>query len=489
MATKISIELLIMVLNNVKSTQDLYSSLLVNRFWCKVTIPILWEIPFGHECRMGYIELRKRALCIRTYISCMDTQARTLLTQNGFDLSSSPPQVTFDYPSFVHKFVINHLVYFISIYSPLIIPQQITGSDQDNNNNENYYEIVIDKSRILFCEICKLIINRCEFLDCFKLVGVNLCYEKYYLSYSDSIGSILKLPGAPNVFKKLESFTSMVGKNEPIHLLYESLALICDNILNMNLEFKSYSQMQLFAKLINAQKRLENLSIVARSNLDFNSFLWAIIGQKESLRSLYLKLVSFYHFEVKSSPIGQFISLQDFYIEDCSGLYRSGSLFFASSLTQLSSFHFRQKCREYPQEFIKKIIEAANINLKNIRLDLISAIPYDIFSAILKYCSKITELTLHILCSEQVILILNNNFNELRKFSFGCGKRFDIDKLLCQMVENVPESIETIEIKMGIFSSDSLKNFFKEWCRKGGGGTKKIIVKCKDRRGLFTLSE
>ncbi|CAG8596450.1 3533_t:CDS:2 [Diversispora eburnea] len=62
MATKISTELLILILNNVqstRSTQDLYSSLLVNRIW-----------------------------------------SRTLLIQNGFDLSSPPLQATFDYPSF-----------------------------------------------------------------------------------------------------------------------------------------------------------------------------------------------------------------------------------------------------------------------------------------------------------------------------------------------------------------------------------------------------
>ncbi|CAG8615363.1 1250_t:CDS:2, partial [Diversispora eburnea] len=49
------------------------------------------------------------------------TQNLTLLTQNGFDLSSSPPQVTFYYPSFTHKFIINNLVYFVSRYLQQII--------------------------------------------------------------------------------------------------------------------------------------------------------------------------------------------------------------------------------------------------------------------------------------------------------------------------------------------------------------------------------
>src|SRR6185436_15385698 len=137
MATKIPTEIVIKILNNVQSTQDLHSSLLVNRAWCKITIPILWELPLNKE--YGHTSSRKRALCIRTYISCMDTQARNLLIQNGFDLSLSPPQATFDYPSFTHKFIINNLVYFISEYSQHMISNKI-------------FEL-----RILFREMCRLI--------------------------------------------------------------------------------------------------------------------------------------------------------------------------------------------------------------------------------------------------------------------------------------------------------------------------------------------
>ncbi|CAG8492494.1 140_t:CDS:2 [Diversispora eburnea] len=67
-------------------------------------------------------------------ISCMDTQARTLIIQKGFDLSSSPPQ----------------------------------------------------------------------FLDSFEITEDPKRFFNYYLYYNNSISSILKLPGAPKVFKELE---------------------------------------------------------------------------------------------------------------------------------------------------------------------------------------------------------------------------------------------------------------------------------------------
>ncbi|RHZ59705.1 hypothetical protein Glove_362g85 [Diversispora epigaea] len=245
----------------------------------------------------------------------------------------------------------------------------------------------------------------------------------------------------------------------------------------MNLKFSTNSnpQVQFLAKFISVQKRLENLSITS-GFLD-NSVLQAIANQKETLKSLRLESVKFYHFERRSSPIGQFISLQELYIDNCHELFQSDILFFASSFTQLSSFHFRHMLPGYPQEFIIKIFKTANIKLR--KIDLFPCTT-DTFSAILNYCTKITKLSLLDLSPEQVIAIFNNNFNELKRFSFSCEKGLDANKLLCQMAENVPKSLETIE------TADSLRKFFEGWCCKGGGGNKKIIV---ERKELFTLSD
>ncbi|CAG8536950.1 2841_t:CDS:1 [Diversispora eburnea] len=471
MATKVSTEILIMILNNVQSTQDLHSSLLVNRYWCKVTIPILWKLPLGQEYCTNDKKLRKKALCIRTYLSCMNTSSRTLLTQFGLDLSSSPPQATFNYPSFTRKFIINNLVNFISLYSQQIIIGY--------NCTSNYKKST--RSKKIFREICKLIMNRCSFLDYFELASVP---EKFSINYSDSINSIFKLPGAPKVFKKLESFIFEYYEGS-FNELCEPLKLICDNILNMDLKLSSQDQVQPLARFINVQKRLENLSIVT-NYLDCHLLLWGIISQKETLKSLRLESVGL---NWKSS-IGQFISLQELYIRNC-GLHKSESLSFASSFTQLSSFHYFHSSNpyKYSQEFVIKVLETANTNLKNICLDLHPTITFDTFSAILNYCTKITKLTLYGLSPEQAITIFNNDFNELRRFSFDCrGEEFDANNLLCRMAKNVSESLENIEIRMGIFSADSLRKFFEGWCCKGRGGNKKFIVKRTELARLFILS-
>ncbi|CAG8585987.1 7941_t:CDS:2 [Diversispora eburnea] len=86
-----------------------------------------------------------------------------------------------------------------------------------------------------------------------------------------------------------------------------------------------------------------------------------------------------------------------------------------------------------------------------------------------------------------------DNFDELRIFSFNCGKGLDVDKLLCQMGKNIPESLETIEIRIDYdfqwnFSADSLRKFFEGWSLKRGGD-KKVIVNNTEHSLLFTLGD
>ncbi|CAG8524914.1 10590_t:CDS:2 [Diversispora eburnea] len=247
------------------------------------------------------------------------------------------------------------------------------------------------------------IISQKETLKSLRLRFVNLNRVEKNSSqidsndYDDLICSILDLPGAPKVFEKLKSFT--LRKDVILYRpLFESLTLIYENIIIMDLSFDLDSHIILLAKLISVQKR-----------------------QTETLKSLSLYLVNLNHVEWNSSLIEQFTSLQEFQIDDCSGLHKSDCLSLASSFTQLTVFH------SFHSEYV-----AQN--------------------------------------PEQIIEIFNNNFNELRLFSFDCKiEDFEADELLCQMAENVPKSFETIEISMDyddpwIFSEEnSLKDVIEEY--------------------------
>src|SRR2546429_5467776 len=89
--------------------RDLFSTLLVNRDFCNMVIPVLWKDTWSGS-------LFKIVKLIRTYFSNLDKDSRTLLTQNGIDLSSSPSGTTFDYASLLRSLDIQLLIIGIDFY-------------------------------------------------------------------------------------------------------------------------------------------------------------------------------------------------------------------------------------------------------------------------------------------------------------------------------------------------------------------------------------
>src|SRR5688572_13081516 len=79
--------------NDLKS---LYSCILVNRFLCRIAIPILWENPFsvellsGHSCRYNFLD---------TYFFFISENDRNKLKEFGITVSSSSfEKPLFNYP-------------------------------------------------------------------------------------------------------------------------------------------------------------------------------------------------------------------------------------------------------------------------------------------------------------------------------------------------------------------------------------------------------
>jgi hypothetical protein len=83
-------------------SNDLFSCLLVNRFWCETIIPILWRNPWRYECKSSLY-------CI--IIHYLSDDVKNLLTKQGVRLPSVSP--LFDYLSFcksIHVNIINDII-------------------------------------------------------------------------------------------------------------------------------------------------------------------------------------------------------------------------------------------------------------------------------------------------------------------------------------------------------------------------------------------
>ncbi|CAG8741445.1 17049_t:CDS:1, partial [Cetraspora pellucida] len=81
--------------------QSLHSCLLVNRFWCRCAVPILWRCPFEDLWSGSHFKL------INSYLECLDESSKDLLREffcGIFPTSILDTQPAFDYIKFLQKF-------------------------------------------------------------------------------------------------------------------------------------------------------------------------------------------------------------------------------------------------------------------------------------------------------------------------------------------------------------------------------------------------
>src|SRR5687768_3499127 len=99
---------------------DLRSCLLVDRFWCEVTLPILWRHVQNYN----------------TLVTCLPNGSRQLLLGHSIIISTKPP--TFNYVSFVKEIYLNEVV----------------------KRHETLGELNDNQLRLVIIELLKMIMNQ-----------------------------------------------------------------------------------------------------------------------------------------------------------------------------------------------------------------------------------------------------------------------------------------------------------------------------------------
>src|SRR2546430_8859637 len=71
----------------------LHSCILVNRLWCRLAIPLLWEDPFSNPTKNYHF--------IEIYLCDLNKGDKTKLNEDGIDSNLFPSNTLFNYPSFI----------------------------------------------------------------------------------------------------------------------------------------------------------------------------------------------------------------------------------------------------------------------------------------------------------------------------------------------------------------------------------------------------
>src|SRR6266498_1603120 len=111
----------------------LYSCILVNRFWCEVSVRIFWRENLSISN-------------FSTLIACLPNESKEILNENGIIISTpTSKSPTFNYASFCKVLSINHVHYMIEKLF-----------NQQSISTHNIYKNVL----IVMQEICKMFMNQ-----------------------------------------------------------------------------------------------------------------------------------------------------------------------------------------------------------------------------------------------------------------------------------------------------------------------------------------
>jgi hypothetical protein len=217
---KLNIDCLILIFNNLwTDNNSLYSCLLVNKEWCHLIVPILWE---KHCMHVGDENIK---IISNIIFSCLSTSSQQLLFDNDIKLpltilSKSPMFNYVSFCKFLEAYVINKIINVVF-------------------KVEN---LEFDKRNLLEQEVYKLFISQCKSIK-------SLGWKTYQ--------PLPSFPGALTCFSQLYELSIdlyYVNSNN----LYE-MAQICKN-LNTLYVYNYCQDIPGLISLIDTQRYLKNVS-------------------------------------------------------------------------------------------------------------------------------------------------------------------------------------------------------------------------------------
>ncbi|RIA96290.1 hypothetical protein C1645_815608 [Glomus cerebriforme] len=346
----------------------LFSCLLVNRIWCRISVIILWR------------QIWDVSKLNDTLIACLPNESKEFLLKNGIIIStptSKPP--LFNYPSFCKILSISQ-----------IINRQIIFTGSKNH-----------KISLMTQEILKMFMKQNSSL---KELIYDLNYYEYKIMNYPKFVNFLEFPGARDYLKNISRL--LCSSNVYPGFFYQ-LSQICHNIQSLNIECEKSIPIGL-VDLINSQNNLKCFSLKRLpeygqydeyvSDVYTAEILPSLTNHSDTLKTLHL------HGEVNydsSSFITKFTNLQEL---DLSLEYENAEYFKElqyHTFPHLKSLHFNCPKVEILINFLK-------INGKTLNNFYVDKYDESLYFAIAKYCPNLKSLDIVVCEGESLKAIFTN---------------------------------------------------------------------------------
>ncbi|CAB4435816.1 unnamed protein product [Rhizophagus irregularis] len=292
-----------------KDISTLYSCILVNRLWCRLTIPLLWEDPFSLPTQ--------NYRCIKTYFCFLNEDDKARFNEYGINDNLFLTNPLFNYPSFIKYLDISKICHSIEYWVDTLVDKS------DNRLGHLVY-------RLLF----EVFIENEGNLHSFEVVHPRSYGYNYF---NDNIYLILQ---NPNLIYDIRNLTFHIYNND----LYQNIAFLeflysnCKSISSIVIKFPTYRiDINNYSLIENHLSQL----IISQNNLKKISF--------ESFVNLYNPLLT-----LKNSNCSNTLNTIIFYFIDFKNIISILQEVF-DQLNVLESIHILY-CDSLNSDFVQQII-------------------------------------------------------------------------------------------------------------------------------------
>ncbi|RIA80890.1 hypothetical protein C1645_837884 [Glomus cerebriforme] len=397
----------------------LYSCLLVNHLWCKVSVRILWR-------------------SIRNYgtlINCLPNESKEILYENGIIISSSKPPM-FNYASFCKSLSIG----VVNDNIELLLKQQQSIPIQN----------LLDNTYIVSQEIFKLLMNQTSLR---KLI-------MKFIPRRDII--FASFPGAKDCLKNLSELHC--GSGICPEFFYQ-LSQICHKIQTLYISSLKVVSNGL-TDLISAQKNLKFLHMIHYYNCEGLKDIYNLLTKfPNTLNKLHIYAGRTH---VPLSFIAKFTNLNEivlsFYESDAFEDFKT--LQYVRFL-QLKNLEFEYECPR--NELLIKFLELNGRYLKKFKI--IKSNDQSLNLTIMKFCPNIEKLSGLTNNESELLKMFFNNCQYLESIKIYCEGYFSEKNLFEVVTKYSPKNFYELELNYSYYAKsellpDDLESFFVNWTHR-----------------------
>jgi hypothetical protein len=419
----------------------LHSCILVNRLWCRLAIPLLWENPFS-------LEYPKNYRYIEVYLQNLNDDDKTQLNEYGISNDLLSSNVLFDYLSFIKHLDIHKISDTIEKWVSTII-------SFSNYSTQMYYKKLV--YRLLFR---RFIENKVD-VHTFRVAMVS---NKDYEYFNDTTELVIQNPNFTYNIRNLTLYFERLLNENIISKFMIFLYSNCNSILSLDFTFSPFDNQTIekhLSQLINSQQNLKKVTFSFNDNLPLYH---SLLSFKNSNCTNTLRTVTFYCINFNNVVVFNEVFEQLNVLESIHIIYCSLNSNFTQQIINLTKpFKLKSLFMSEPLPELQSLLQKSDEYLENVVLEI--GLTQEELELYIKYCSskikflKLSSLyKMNIYKTFHLIKKYEHNLNYLIIESYNDIQSSTVLQNLGQIL---PSKLEFLSLVLKIFKTSDFEIFFK----------------------------